>query len=87
MDTTYALIAAYRTKISQTEEAVKSHDPRGGKTKNPGPVELRKLVTRFRAFLSAEETFWSELALRLTKTYDLKEAIPALAALSISATV
>ncbi|KAG8922601.1 hypothetical protein FRC01_013831 [Tulasnella sp. 417] len=45
---------------------------------------MRKLQNKFRAFLSAEESFWSGFALRLVRTFGLTEAKPALLALNIT---
>ena len=47
------------------------------------PVELRKQLTKFRAFLSAEIAFYSALAARFVRSLGVEEARPFLAALGI----
>lgn len=79
LDTTYALIQAYRSRLAKqdAEDTKNSRVPQHS-------VQMRKLQNKFRAFLSAEESFWSGFALRLVRTFGLTEAKPALLALNIT---
>lgn len=93
IDTSHAVITRYRDLISKLDNKVNkspSADQRRGNGRfgrgEEGPVALRKLMTRFRSFLSAEENFWSDLVLRLARTFDLTAAAKAISALSLSAT-
>ncbi|KAG8778681.1 hypothetical protein FRC12_024858 [Ceratobasidium sp. 428] len=73
-DTSYALITRYRARI----------DPvRNSSANNKNVVENRKILQKFLAFLTAEGTFWSGIALRLVRAHGLHEANKALTALGI----
>jgi protein SMG7 len=91
LETSHALIKLYRQRIATLDKSISDAPPpprnkRGGvqgSQQQHGVVEYRKVVQKFRSFLSAEESFYSDLAIRLVRTYGLDEAKPALAALSI----
>ncbi|KAG9127065.1 hypothetical protein FRC07_000786 [Ceratobasidium sp. 392] len=73
-DTSYALITRYRARI----------DPvRNSSANNKNVVENRKILQKFLAFLAAEGSFWSGIALRLVRAHGLHEANKALTALGI----
>jgi telomerase activating protein Est1/Est1-like DNA/RNA binding protein len=85
MQTSYALISIYKTRIAALENALREagtqrQQPR---SQRPGPVEYRKLMQRFKQFLSTEEKFWTHLVVRIQRQFGLSEARSALAALSI----
>ncbi|KAH9034927.1 hypothetical protein EDB84DRAFT_49678 [Lactarius hengduanensis] len=89
MQTSYALISIYKTRITALEHALREtgiqrQHPRA---QRPGPVEHRKLVQRFKQFLSTEEKFWTQLVVRIQRQFALSEARSALATLSITADV
>ncbi|KAG8993946.1 hypothetical protein FRB94_010245 [Tulasnella sp. JGI-2019a] len=76
LDLVHAVILIYRQRMSALDQ------PAPG---TPRPfVQLRKLQNRFRSFLGAEESFWSGLALRLVRTFELHEAKSALVVLNIT---
>lgn len=80
LDTSYAVIKVYRQRLAVLDETSNATP-----TKGPRPiVQLRKLQTKFRSFLSDEEMFWSGFALRLVGTFKLAEANSALLALNIN---
>ena len=85
MQTSYALISIYKTRIAALEHALheagtQRQHPR---TQRPGPVEYRKLMQRFKQFLSTEEKFWTHLVVRIQRQFSLSEARSALSTLSI----
>ena len=85
MQTSYALISIYKTRIAALESALREagtqrQQPR---SQRPGPVEYRKLLQRFKQFLSTEEKFWTHLVVRIQRQFGLSEARSALATLSI----
>jgi protein SMG7 len=85
MQTSYALISIYKTRIAALDHALREagtqyQQPRSQRS---GPVEHRKLMQRFKQFLSTEEKFWTHLVVRIQRQFALSEARPALAALSI----
>ncbi|KAI0299414.1 hypothetical protein B0F90DRAFT_1631373 [Multifurca ochricompacta] len=87
MQTSYALISIYKTRIAALEHALREagtqrQHPRA---QRPGPVEYRKLMQRFKQFLSTEERFWTQLVVRIQRQFALSEARSALATLSIAA--
>jgi Telomerase activating protein Est1/Est1 DNA/RNA binding domain len=93
IDTSHAVIARYRDLISKLDNKGNKNPSADQRRANgrfgrgeEGPVALRKLMTRFRSFLSAEERFWSGLILRLVKTFELTTATKAIDALSLSVT-
>ncbi|KAI9438235.1 hypothetical protein H4582DRAFT_2057691 [Lactarius indigo] len=82
-----ALISIYKTRIAALEHALREagiqrQHPRA---QRPGPVEHRRLVQRFKQFLSTEEKFWTQLVIRIQRQFALSEARSALATLSITA--
>ncbi|KAG8934834.1 hypothetical protein FRC02_009154 [Tulasnella sp. 418] len=81
LDTSHALINLYRQRMSVLDKA-SSANPAGAA--RPHAVELRKLLNKFRSFLSAEESFWNGFVLKIVRTYGLEEAKPALLALNIT---
>jgi hypothetical protein len=85
MQTSYALISIYKSRIAVLENALREagtqrQQPR---SQRPGPVEYRKLMQRFKQFLSTEEKFWTHLVVRIQRQFSLSEARSALATLSI----
>jgi len=85
MQTSYALISIYKTRIAALEHALREagtqrQQPR---SQRPGPVEYRKLMQRFKQFLSTEERFWTHLVVRFQRQFALSEARSALSTLSI----
>jgi protein SMG7 len=85
MQTSYALISVYKSRIAALEHALheagtQRQHPRA---QRPGPVEYRKLMQRFKQFLSIEEKFWTQLVVRIQRQFALSEARSALATLSI----
>lgn len=83
MQTSYNFIASYKQRIATVDRAMQNaprHTPRHGA---PGPVEYRKLTQRFRQFLAEEEKFWTQLVVRLRRSFALEEAEPAIVALGI----
>ncbi len=85
MQTSYALISIYKTRIAALENTLREagtqrQQPR---SQRPGPVEYRKLMQRFKQFLSTEEKFWTHLVVRIQRQFGLSEARSALATLSI----
>jgi protein SMG7 len=85
MQTSYALISIYKTRVAALENSLREagtqrQQPR---SQRPGPVEYRKLLQRFKQFLSTEEKFWIHLVVRIQRQFGLSEARSALAALSI----
>ncbi|RXW22259.1 hypothetical protein EST38_g3607 [Candolleomyces aberdarensis] len=94
MQTSYAFIASYRHRISiidraiqgnarQSAEQQQTKQQQNQKQNAHGPVEYRKLLQRFRQFLAEEEKFWIQLVLRMYRSFDLKEAEPALTLLGL----
>ncbi|ELU42831.1 EST1 domain-containing protein [Rhizoctonia solani AG-1 IA] len=74
-DTSYALIAQYRSRI----------DPiRASPPGNKNAVENRKMLQKFLAFLGAEGTFWSGIVSRLVRIHGLTEANGAMVALGMN---
>jgi len=83
MQTSYAFISIYKHRIASLDRALQSaprHQPRQG---GHGPVEYRKLMQRFRQFLAEEEKFWTQLVVRLRRSYGLDEAQSAFVVLGI----
>lgn len=88
MQTSYALISVYKNRISVLERTLRepprqTHHGRNQPRHNHGPVEHRKLLQRFKQFLSQEEKFWSQLIVRLQRQFHLIEARSSLIALGI----
>ncbi|KAL7414923.1 hypothetical protein BDY24DRAFT_22367 [Mrakia frigida] len=99
IQTTHAIIALHRAKITALSNpppppssssrpgrappptvpsSARHHLPAGAR-----PVELRKQLTKFRAFLSAEIAFYSTLAGRFVRSLGVEEARPFLSSLGI----
>lgn len=95
MQTSYAIIASYKDRLSALDRALQQnqqqklqlqqdgqpHPPKH--SSHHGPVEHRKLLQRFRQFLAEEEKFWSQLIVRMCRSFALDEARPALKAAGI----
>jgi protein SMG7 len=84
METSHACIAAYRQRIAALDKIVAERENKNGnsngknnsekgKRSEGGPVELRKLIQRFRQFLAEEEKFWIAFILRFARSFDLNE--------------
>lgn len=83
MQTSYQFISHYKQSLATLERTLQSaprHQPRQG---GHGPVEYRKLMQRFRQFLSDEEKFWTQFVVRYKRSFALHEAHPVLVALNI----
>ena len=87
MQTSYASIAAFKQRIAlhRDNQRQQPQAPGPPQKQNPhhGVVEHRKLLQRFKQFLSDEEKFWTQLILRLYRLFDLHEARTALVVLGI----
>ncbi|KAF8062180.1 hypothetical protein FPV67DRAFT_259421 [Lyophyllum atratum] len=87
MQTSYAFIASYKQRILNLDRLIQSkmRQPQqpNQRPNNVPVVEHRKIVQRFRQFLADEEKFWSQLVVRLRRSFALDEATPALVALGI----
>lgn len=83
MQTSYQFISHYKQNLASLERTLQSaprHQPRQA---SHGPVEYRKLMQRFRQFLSDEEKFWTQFVVRYQRSFALHEAHPILLALNI----
>lgn len=83
MQTSYQFISHYKQSLATLEQTLHSaprHQPRQG---GHGPVEYRKLMQRFRQFLSEEEKFWIQFVVRYQRSFALHQARPTLVALNI----
>ncbi|KAG6919120.1 hypothetical protein DXG01_008927 [Tephrocybe rancida] len=85
MQTSYAFIASYKQRILNLDRVIQSKIRQTPNQRPPNApvVEHRKLVQRFRQFLADEEKFWSQLVVRLRRSFALDAATPALLALGI----
>ncbi|KAG6890239.1 hypothetical protein C0992_002767 [Termitomyces sp. T32_za158] len=85
MQTSYAFIASYKQRILNLDRVIQSKMRQTPTQRPPNApvVEHRKLVQRFRQFLADEEKFWSQLVVRLRRSFALDAATPALLALGI----
>ncbi|KNZ81029.1 Protein SMG7, partial [Termitomyces sp. J132] len=85
MQTSYAFIASYKQRILNLGRVIQSKMRQTPNQRPPNApvVEHRKLVQRFRQFLADEEKFWSQLVVRLRRSFALDAATPALLALGI----
>jgi tetratricopeptide (TPR) repeat protein len=86
MQTSYSLISIYKQRITALDRAI--HQPPRQNAQQPQPqpsraVEYRRLLQRFRQFLSEEEKFWTQLVLRFRRHFAIDESQPALTALGI----
>ncbi|KAF8311529.1 uncharacterized protein EI90DRAFT_3138368 [Cantharellus anzutake] len=92
LETSHAVIVQYRALLKAMDdklaEVYQFDTPQPKKRQfkrgEDGPVARRKLITRFRSFLSEEEAFWGELVIRAATTFDLTQASGPIAALSLS---
>ncbi|KAI0088293.1 hypothetical protein BDY19DRAFT_950147 [Irpex rosettiformis] len=86
MQTSYALISIYKQRITALDRAI-HHPPRQGAQQQhqqpPRAVEYRRLLQRFRQFLSEEEKFWTQLVLRFRRHFALDESQTALTTLGV----
>ncbi|KIK68311.1 hypothetical protein GYMLUDRAFT_154330 [Collybiopsis luxurians FD-317 M1] len=85
METSYAIIAAYKQALTRIDRAPQRQS-QGQQTKDQsrhGPVEHRKLLQRFRQFLAEEEKFWAQFVVRYYRSFALDEAHPVLVTLGI----
>lgn len=91
MQTSYQFISLYKQKIGALDRklyAKPSSQNQGVREERRGEnnfVEYRKLLQKFRQFLSEEEKFYSLLLVRLQKVFDLHEAHSALVKLDLLA--
>ncbi|TFK32091.1 hypothetical protein BDQ12DRAFT_617701 [Crucibulum laeve] len=93
MQTSYAFISAYKQRITALDRAIQNQQRQQQQAQpghqqekrrdGHGVVEHRKLIQRFRQFLADEEKFWTQLVLRLWRSFGLTEAQPALLALGL----
>jgi protein SMG7 len=88
MQTSYSFISIYKQRIAALDRALQgaSRSQQQSRPGGHGPVEYRKLTQRFRMFLAEEEKFWTQLVVRLRRSFALDEAHPALVALGILST-
>lgn len=86
MQTSYQFISDYKRRVSlldqRIEEASNTNGPRREGHITPH-VEYRRVLDRFRQFLSGEEKFWVQLLLKYQRQFDLTEAVQALKALDL----
>jgi protein SMG7 len=91
MQTSYAFIASYKQRIQALDRGIQNQDkvrqqgqrPQQDQRPNTNVVEHRKLVQRFRQFLAEEEKFWTQLVVRLRRSFALTQVTPTLIALGI----
>ncbi|KAH9847020.1 hypothetical protein C2E23DRAFT_890348 [Lenzites betulinus] len=96
--TSYAFISLYKQRIAALDRAIHTNarhqhqqqaQGQQGAQQQPRPhgghgvVEYRKLLQRFRQFLSDEEKFWIQLIVRIRRIFQLDDAQPVLAELGI----
>ena len=87
MHTSYAFITGYKQRIANLSTS--QPPPRGSRQAAPrdspnAPVERRKLLSRFRQFLSEEEKIWISLVTWSRKTFELHEVQPILVSLEMA---
>ncbi|WWD05969.1 hypothetical protein V865_004054 [Kwoniella europaea PYCC6329] len=76
--TSYLLISAYRNIISNIERSSSSSQPQQGRRdrrsdNNSNSNELRRVITRFKQFLSSEESFYKSLISRIYNYHELQD--------------
>jgi protein SMG7 len=86
LHTSYTFITGYKQRIANL--STPQPPPRGARQAAPreppnAPVERRKLLSRFRQFLSEEEKFWISLVTWSRRAFDLHEAQPVLVSLEM----
>lgn len=86
MQTSYAFIAVYKQRIAALDRSPRPQQQQHHRGNDPGPVEYRKVLQRFRQFLADEEKFWTQLIVRFTRIFSLEEVQPHLVALGILTT-
>jgi hypothetical protein len=87
MHTSYAFITGYKQRIANLNAP--QPPPRGSRQAAPRdppnvPVERRKLLSRFRQFLSEEEKFWISLVTWSRRAFELHEVQPILVSLEMA---
>ncbi|THH29500.1 hypothetical protein EUX98_g4699 [Antrodiella citrinella] len=86
MQTSYSLIAIYKQRIGSLDRAIQNPPRQPQQNAQPQRVvEYRKLLQRFRQFLSEEERFWTQLIVRFRRNFAVDAAQPALNVLQITA--
>lgn len=92
MQTSYAFISSYKQRIAALDRVMQNNarqqnqpQPAGQQQHRPNShvVEHRKLLQRFRQFLADEEKFWTQLILRIYRSFELNEAQPTLVSLKL----
>ena len=83
MQTSYQFISHYKQSLATLERTLQSAPRQQPRQSGHGPVEYRKLMQRFRQFLSDEEKFWTQFVLRYQRSLALHQARPSLVALNI----
>lgn len=86
LHTSYTFITGYKQRIANL--STPQPPPRGARQAAPreppnAPVERRKLLSRFRQFLSEEEKFWISLVTWSRRAFDLHEAQSVLVSLEM----
>ncbi|KAJ3491970.1 hypothetical protein NLI96_g276 [Meripilus lineatus] len=85
MQTSYTIISIYKQRLTALDRAI--HNPtrqQQNQPHNQPVVEHRRLLQRFRQFLSDEEKFWTNLVLRLKRNFAVDDAQPALVKLGLT---
>ncbi|KAI0922973.1 hypothetical protein AcV5_009826 [Taiwanofungus camphoratus] len=91
MTTSYQFISKYKERIAALDRTING-SPRQQQQQQQqsrqhgshGPVEYRKLLQRFRQFLSEEEKFWILLIVHIRRSFSLDSIDAVLAALDIA---
>lgn len=91
--TTHALITHHRNRITSIEKQLfrgaQSNNASGsrrhgrGASGGPGPVELRKQLSKFRKFLGEERAFWKTVLGRMVRAFGLEQGRPFVAQMGI----
>ncbi|GBE83621.1 hypothetical protein SCP_0506760 [Sparassis crispa] len=84
MQTSYTFITIYKRRISSLDSAMHGSTRQNHQQQHrQHGVEYRKLLQRFRQFLTDEEKFWTQLVVRIYKSFALSDAQRALVTLGI----
>jgi protein SMG7 len=84
MQSSYSFITIYKQRIARADPSGLAGGPRQGRRESQGGVvEYRKLLSRFRQFLTEEEKFWTQLVVRLRRSFGLDEVHASLVALDL----
>lgn len=84
MQTSYSLISIYKQRIASLDRAIQNPPRQPPQNAQPQRVvEYRKLLQRFRQFLSEEERFWTQLIVRFRRNFAVDAAQPILTSLGI----